>query len=84
MQKVKVEYNKYLAFEESYRQQKAWYECFENRDKNTRRFHRMLKGRKHKLKVKSIQDSQGCCWKKKEKKPKMQYLSTGIVQQDGL
>ncbi|KAG5590910.1 hypothetical protein H5410_041424 [Solanum commersonii] len=46
---AKAEYSKNLCFEESYWQQKVGYNLFENRDRNTRFFHSLVKGRRHKL-----------------------------------
>lgn len=50
---------------ESCCQQKAGYEWFENGDRNTRFFHSLVKGRRQKLKVSKIQNSQGC-WLEEE------------------
>lgn len=59
MQNAVADYNQYLHLEVLYQQQKAGYDWFENRDRNTRFFHSLVKGRRHKLKVSRIQNSQG-------------------------
>lgn len=59
MQRAIVEYNKYLHLEEMYWQQKAGYDWFESGDRNTKFFHSLVKGRRQKMKVARIQNSQG-------------------------
>lgn len=59
MQKAVAEYNQYLHLEELYWQKKVGYDWFENGDRNTRFFHSLVKGRRHKLKVSRIHNSQG-------------------------
>ncbi|KAG5571555.1 hypothetical protein H5410_061321 [Solanum commersonii] len=59
MQRVNVEYNKYLHFEEIFSQQKVGYDWFENGDRNTKFFHNLVKGRRQKSRINRIENSHG-------------------------
>ncbi|KAH0773655.1 hypothetical protein KY290_010792 [Solanum tuberosum] len=59
MQRANIEYNRYLHFEELFRQQKVGYDWLENGDRNTRFFHNLVKGRRQKSKVNRIENSHG-------------------------
>ncbi|KAH0706068.1 hypothetical protein KY285_010599 [Solanum tuberosum] len=59
LQRAQAEYKKYLHFEEIFWQQKAGYDWFENGDRSTRFFHSVVQGRRKKLHIQKIQNSQG-------------------------
>lgn len=59
LHRAQAEYKKYLHFEEIFWQQKAGYGWFENGDRNTRFFHSIVKGRRKKIQIQRIQNTQG-------------------------
>ncbi|XP_060196130.1 uncharacterized protein LOC132625487 [Lycium barbarum] len=59
LQKARAETKRYLHYEEEYWRQKAGLDWFVDGDKNTRFFHNLVKGRRKKLQVKRIQNSDG-------------------------
>ncbi|XP_060202145.1 uncharacterized protein LOC132630592 [Lycium barbarum] len=59
LQKAQAETKRYLHYEEEYWRQKAGLDWFVDGDKNTRFFHNLVKGRRKKLQIKRIQNSDG-------------------------
>ncbi|XP_019242361.1 PREDICTED: uncharacterized protein LOC109222455, partial [Nicotiana attenuata] len=59
LHKVKAELIRYLALEEEFWKQKAGMAWFKDGDRNTRFFHAQVRGRRKKLQLKRIKDSNG-------------------------
>ncbi|XP_059315045.1 uncharacterized protein LOC132065599 [Lycium ferocissimum] len=59
LQKAQAETKRYLHYEEEYWRQKSGLDWFVDGDKNTRFFHNLVKGRRKKLQIKRIQNSDG-------------------------
>ncbi|XP_060170566.1 uncharacterized protein LOC132601498 [Lycium barbarum] len=59
LQKAQAETKRYLNYEEEYWRQKSGLDWFVDGDKNTRFFHNLVKGRRKKLQIKRIQNSDG-------------------------
>lgn len=59
LQRAQAEVKRYLHFEEIFWQQKAGFDWFENGDKNTRFFHSIVKGRRKRLHLNRIRNSEG-------------------------
>ncbi|XP_060182313.1 uncharacterized protein LOC132611975 [Lycium barbarum] len=59
LQKAQAETKRYLHYEEEYWGQKSGLDWFVDGDKNTRFFHNLVKGRRKKLHIKRIQNSDG-------------------------
>ncbi|XP_059288801.1 uncharacterized protein LOC132042210 [Lycium ferocissimum] len=59
LQKAQAETKRYLHYEEAYWRQKSSLDWFVDGDKNTRFFHNLVKGRRKKLQIKRIQNSDG-------------------------
>ncbi|XP_059292741.1 uncharacterized protein LOC132046197 [Lycium ferocissimum] len=57
LQKAQAETKRYLHYEEEYWRQKSGLDWFVDGDKNTRFFHNLVKGRRKKLQIKRIQNS---------------------------
>ncbi|XP_060200406.1 uncharacterized protein LOC132628659 [Lycium barbarum] len=58
-QKAQAETKRYLHYEEEYWRNKSGLDWFVDGDKNTRFFHNLVKGRRKKLQIKRIQNSDG-------------------------
>ncbi|XP_059301772.1 uncharacterized protein LOC132053675 [Lycium ferocissimum] len=59
LQQAQVELKKYLHFEEEFYRQKANVTWFSKGDRNTRFFHNLVNGRRKRLQIKRIQNSNG-------------------------
>lgn len=59
LQKVQAELIRYLALEEKYWKQKSGMSWFKDGDRNTKFFHAQVRGRRKKLQLSRIQNSQG-------------------------
>ncbi|XP_060190580.1 uncharacterized protein LOC132619813 [Lycium barbarum] len=59
LQCAHTEYKRYLNFEEEYWKQKVGVDWFDEGDRNTRFFHNLVKGRRKKLMINRIQESDG-------------------------
>ncbi|XP_019241533.1 PREDICTED: uncharacterized protein LOC109221510 [Nicotiana attenuata] len=59
LQKVQAELTRFLALEEKYWKQKAGMSWFKDGDRNTKFFHAQVRGRRKKLQLSRIQNSQG-------------------------
>ncbi|XP_019257601.1 PREDICTED: uncharacterized protein LOC109235804 [Nicotiana attenuata] len=59
LQKVQAELTRFLALEENYWKQKAGMSWFKDGDRNTKFFHAQVRGRRKKLQLSRIQNSQG-------------------------
>ncbi|XP_009758093.1 uncharacterized protein [Nicotiana sylvestris] len=59
LQKAQAKLKKYLSIEEQYWKQKACMTWFEEGDRNTRFFHNCVNGKRQKLQLKRIQNSDG-------------------------
>ncbi|XP_060210587.1 uncharacterized protein LOC132637527 [Lycium barbarum] len=59
LQKALAETKRYLHYEEEYWRQKSGLDWFVDGDNNTRFFHNLVKGRRKKLQIKRIQNSDG-------------------------
>ncbi|XP_060178042.1 uncharacterized protein LOC132607977 [Lycium barbarum] len=59
LQLAQVEMKKYLHYEEEFWKQKSGYTWFSEGDGNTKFFHSIVKGRRKRLQVKKIQESDG-------------------------
>lgn len=59
LQKVQAELIRYLALEEKYWKQKSGMSWFKDGDRNTKFFHVQVRGRRKKLQLSRIQNSQG-------------------------
>ncbi|XP_070048894.1 uncharacterized protein [Nicotiana tomentosiformis] len=59
LMKVQAEMIKYLSLEEEFWKQKSGMSCFKDRDRNTKLFHAQVNGRRKRLELKRIQNSEG-------------------------
>ncbi|XP_060202641.1 uncharacterized protein LOC132631059 [Lycium barbarum] len=59
LHKAQADFNRYLCLEEEYWKQKTGMRWFKDEDRNTKFFHNYVKGRRRKLAVHTIQNSQG-------------------------
>lgn len=59
LQQAQVELKKYIHYEEEFWRQKAGITWFSEGDKNTRFFHNLVKGRRKRMQIKRIQNSEG-------------------------
>nr|XP_009759375.1 PREDICTED: uncharacterized protein LOC104211932 [Nicotiana sylvestris] len=67
LQQAQAELKKYLSIEEQYWKQKAGMTWFEEGDRNTRFFHNCVNGKRQKLQLKRIQNSEGSCIEDQDK-----------------